>query len=329
MNRWMRVFFAFSAMAFCVPTSLVLAQGRVAGFASDETVPDDETTDQNRRRPTDDEIVRQRQRELLLDFDEPPSLDHGQSVHPRLMKTVKDNTEGIRFEEREAYLRVLRLATEVPLRRQQQFAADLRAERRELDPTYKQRKPQDFPQFYDLFMHPEYYRGRPVTLRGTMRKLTKFELGKNSVGLDQAYEGWVYPSDSKGHPAVVVFTSKDDRLPVKGDIQEEVEFTGYFFKMYRYDAQDVSRRAPLILAAEVEWIPHPYKAVYKPWGIEWYALATLGFLLTAYVIWQVNRKEMPPFPPMEIEPDFTHFPPREHPAPDPLLPHSVTETEDS
>ena len=128
---------------------------------------------------------------------------------------------------------------------------------------------------------------------------------------------------------MVIFTSKDDQLPVNGDIQEEVEFTGYYFKMYGYDAQDVTRKAPMILAGEVKWIPHPYKAVYKPWGIEWYALATLAFLLTGYLIWQANRREMPPLPPLEIEPDFTHLPPREHPAPNPLLPRSLTETEDS
>ena len=57
--------------------------------------------------------------------------------------------------------------------------------------------------------------------------------------------------------------------------------------------------------------------------------ATLAFLLTGYLIWQANRREMPPLPPLEIEPDFTHLPPREHPAPNPLLPRSLTETEDS
>ena len=303
------------------------AQDRDPTFAADEN---DRDAERPARRPlTEDEMVQQRQRELLLDFTDPPSLDHGESVHPRLMATVKDNTIGVRFEEREAYLRVLRLASEVPLRRQEQFAAEIRSERRALDPHYKRRRPEDFPQFVDLFTHSEFYRGRPVTLHGVMRKLTKFELGQNSVGLDQAYEGWVYTKDSQKNPAVVVFTSKDDRLPVSGDIQEEVEFTGYFFKMYGYDAQDITRKAPMILAGEVRWTPHPYKAVYKPWGIQWYALTGLATLLAFYLFWLANRKEMPPRPPLEIEPDFTHFPPREHPAPDPLLPRSMNETEDS
>lgn len=326
MSRWMRMICAAVCLTLGYSASPIFSQDPDASF---DRTDDQDAVREEPRRKTDDEIVRERQHELLLDFDDTPSLDHGQSVHPRLMAAVKDNTTGVRYEEREAYLWILRLASEVPLRRQEQFAADLRAERRELNPSYKRRKAEDFPQFVDLFTHPEVYRGRPVTLRGVMRKLTKFELGKNKMGLDTAYEGWVYTGDSQGNPAVVVFTSKDDRLPVSGDIQEEVEFTGYYFKMYGYDAQDVTRKAPMILAGEVRWIPHPYKAVYTPIGIGWYALATFLFLMLIYWVWQVNRKEMPPRPALDIEPDFQHFPPQEHRAPNPLLPHSMTETEDS
>lgn len=327
MYRGLWILCAMMAFAMNGPAIPVWSQDRDPNVTVDENGND---LEKPARRPlTEDEMVQQRQQELLLDFTDPPSLDHGESVHPRLMATVKDNTIGVRFEEREAYLRVLRLASEVPLRRQEQYAAEIRSERRALDPSYKRRRPEDFPQFVDLFFHSEFYRGRPVTLRGVMRKLTRFDLGKNTLGLDQAYEGWVYTNDSQQSPAVVVFTSKDDRLPVSGDIQEEVEFTGYFFKMYGYDAHDVTRKAPMILAGEVRRIPQPRTAVGKPWGIEWYALTTLGFLLAIYLLWQANRKEMPPRPPLEIEPDFTHFPPREHPAPNPLLPRSMTETEDS
>jgi hypothetical protein len=128
---------------------------------------------------------------------------------------------------------------------------------------------------------------------------------------------------------VVIFTSKDERLLVNGDIQEEVQFTGYYFKMYGYDAEDTTRKAPMILAGEVEWTPHPYKAVYHQLPLGWYGLATLVFLIGCYMVWQTNRREMPPRPPAQVEPDFNHLPPREHPAPDPFLPHSMTEPEDS
>ena len=327
MNGWVRIAWAVGALTVCSQLQVGAAQDRDPIFTADRG--DDDRVGQRRRPKTEDEMVVERRHELMQDFDEETSLDHGQSIHPDLMHGVKDNTLGIRFEERAAYLRVLRLASEVPLRRQERFAAEIRSERRLLNPSYNRRRPEDFPQFVDLFTHPEFYRGRPVTLHGVMRKLTKFDLGKNPFGLEQAYEGWVYTSDSQGNPAVVVFTSKDDRLPVQGDIQEEVQFTGYYFKAYGYDAHDVTRKAPLILAGEVEWIPHPYKAVDKPLGIEWYGLTTLAFAIGCYLVWQTNRREMPPRPPLRIEPDFTHIPPQEHPARDPSLPRSLSETEDS
>ena len=327
MNRWMRIACVAGALVLNWQLPVGEAQDRDSVFTANRD--DEDRADESRRPMTEDEMVRQRQRELMQDFNESTTLDHGESIHPRLMHGVKDNTLGVRYEEREAYLRVLRLATEVPLRRQERFAAEIQTERRAMNPSYKRRRPEDFPQFVDLFTHPEFYRGQLVTLHGVMRKLTKFDLGKNTLGLEQAYEGWVYTSDSQGNPAVVIFTSKDDRLPVNGDIQEEVKFTGYYFKMYGYDAQDVTRKAPMILAGEVEWVPHPYKTVYKSWGIEWYGLATLAFAIGCYLVWQTNRREMPSRPLLQIEPDFTHTPPREHPAPDPFLPRSMTETEDS
>lgn len=327
MNYWTRVVCTACAIALAWQPCVSPAQDSDSVFTADRR---NERVEGRPRRPlTEDEMVEMRRRELLQDFDEETTLDHGESIHPQLMETVKDNTLGVRYEEREAYLRILRLSQEVPLRRQQRFAAQIRSERRELSPSYRRRKMEDFPQFVDLFTHPEFYRGRPVTIHGVMRKLTKFDLGKNSLDLDQAYEGWVYTADSQSNPAVVVFTSKDERLPVNGDIQEEVQFTGYFFKMYGYDAEDAKRIAPMIIAGEVEWTPHPYKAVYHHNSVFWYGATALAFLIGCYMVWQTNRREMPPRPLPQIEPDFTHLPPREHPAPDPFLPRSMTEPEDS
>lgn len=327
MNKWMRIVCVACALVLTSQPPRCQAQDPDFSFTGNQTNKDRNA--QPRRPLTEDEMVEMRRRELLLNFDEDTSLDHGESIHPRLMEMVKDNTVGVRYEEREPYLRILRLAQEVPLRRQQRFAAQIRSERRELTPSYKHRRLEDFPQFVDVFTHPQFYRGRPVTMHGVMRKLTKFELGKNSLDLDQAYEGWVYTPDSQGNPVVVIFTSKDERLPVNGDIQEEVEFTGYYFKMYGYDAEDTTRKAPMIIAGEVEWTPHPYKAVYHPWSFKWYAFAAAAFLIGCYLVWQTNRREMPPRPLPQVEPDFTHFPPRDHPAPDPHLPHMMTEPEDS
>lgn len=329
MHKWMNIVVVGVLIGLVGQSSSAFAQRRDSGRDSIFTADRDEEKGAPQRRMTDEELIELKRRELLVDFAAQTSLDRGASIHPRLMETVKDNTLGVRYEEREAYLRVLQLAQEVPLSRLREFSEQNKQERRESTPAYQRRKLDDFPQFVDLFTHPNFYRGRPVTIQGVMRKLTKFDLGKNRLDLDQAYEGWVYTPDSQGNPVVVVFTSKDERLPVNGDIQEEVRFTGYFFKMYGYDAHDTARKAPLFLAGEVECIPHPYRAVYHSIRGEWYVLTALAFLLGCYMVWAVNRREMPQRPASQIEPDFTHFPPREYPAPDPLLPRTVTETEDA
>lgn len=323
MNKWMTIACASFVCALIGGSQNLIGQDRSRMFTADRS-------DSAPRRPlTEEELIERERQELVQDFDAATSLDNGESINPELMKTIRDNSKGVRFEERAAYLRILRLAHDIPLKRLERFAAKIRWEQRETTPAYRQKRVEDFPQFVDLFTRPDVYRGRPVTIHGVMRKLTRFELGDNKLGLDQAYEGWVYTPDSQGNPIVVVFTSKDERLPVQGDLQEEVKFTGYFFKMYGYDAHDTARKAPLIIAGDVESIPHPYKTAYQRIGIEWYALTGMAFLLGMYMWWQTNRREMPPRPLSQVEPDFNHFPPLEHPAPDPTLPQTVVETEDS
>jgi len=71
-----------------------------------------------------------------------------------------------------------------------------------------------------------------------MRKLVKFDLGRIRWTSIRRMKVGVYTPDCQGNPAVGVFTSKDERLPVHGDIQEEVTFTGYYFKIYGYEAYD-------------------------------------------------------------------------------------------
>ncbi len=327
MESWKRI--------ICVACACILGSITSVGRSQDPdpfltSGRDDNRSNSRQRRPlTEEEMVRVRQQEMLLDFDAETSPDHGESIDERLMNTVQDNTLGVRYEEREAYLRILRLAFEVPIKRLEKFATEIRRERRETVPSYRRKPIKDFPQFVDLFTHPEFYRGRPVTIHGVMRKLTKFDLGKNSLDLDHAYEGWVYTPDCQGNPVVVVFTSKDERLPIHGDLQEEVTFTGYYFKMYGYDAYDTTRKAPMLIAGEVECIPHPYHAVYHRIHPFWYGICALAFLIGCYLVWQTNRREMPPRPMSQVEPDFNHFPPREHPALDPYLSHSAVEPEDS
>jgi hypothetical protein len=257
---------------------------------------------------------------------DPATLDKGASINPQLLEVVKDNTLGIRYEERDVYFQALKLAQEIPLTKQEEYAAEFREQRRLSNPRYARRKPQDFPPFVDLFQNPDEYRGRPVSLRGVLRKLTKFDPGENSFGIEEAYEGWLYTDDGQSNPAVVIFTSKPQGLPVGGDLTEEVRLTGYFLKMYGYEAQDLPRKAPLLIAGEVEWRPSPKSWVAQSLSLETYLLATLVAVALGYVIWQANRREMTGRYRPQVEADFSKLPPIEH---SPIAGPSAAETDDA
>ena len=242
----------------------------------------------------------------------PTSLDRGASINPELLTVVRDNTLGLLAEERDLYFRMLQLGHETPLARQEDFAADFREQRWQDDPLYSKAKLADFPTFDDLFRNPDEYRGRPVSLHGVLRKLTKFDPGKNSLGINEAYEGWLYTEDGQSNPTVVVFTSKPQKLAVGGDLTEEVRLTGYFLKMHGYDAQDGTRKAPLLLAGEVEWRPSSPKYVTEAVALETYFCVGLIVFLLGYAVWQSNRREMIRRVRAQPEVDFSRFPPVEY-----------------
>lgn len=213
----------------------------------------------------------------------PLSEDGGATIHPAIIARVVDNTLGLTSDDREAYFKMLKLARMVEPDDLRLFAQEFRKDRHHASPKYRQRPIEKFPVFVDLFQHPEAYRGHPVTLHGYFRRLVTYDAGKNAQGIETLYEGWLYPDGGQSNPAVVIFTEKPDGLAIGGDITEEVSVTGYFLKMYGYQAQDTARKAPLILARGVRW--HPQQAVtgWKPTG-QTYAIVTAVILVLSLAI---------------------------------------------
>lgn len=263
--------------------------------------------------PTEERIRRlteERQKRDAALAKQPTTLNGGETVNPLFLESIRDYSIGIRFEERDAYFRTLELAWQTPLAKQEEFALDFAEARRQSNPVYARRKPDQFPVFVDMFQNPESYRGRPVSIHGVMRSLTKIDPGKNNRDITEAYEGWVYTDDSQGNPAVVVFLSKPEGLKVGGDITEEVRLTGYFFKMYGYQSQEKVRKAPLILAGAVEWRKSPQAWKPQPLGAEVYLGITMIVFLLGFIWWQGNRREMTSAI-HQKEVDFSKFPPVE------------------
>lgn len=213
----------------------------------------------------------------------PISLDGGASINPDVLEPIVDNTVGLTSDDREAYFRILKLTQRLEPEELRRLAREFRKDRHAASPRYRQRPVEKFPTFVDLFQHPEAYRGRPVTLHGYFRRLVTYDAGKNDKGIKDLYEGWLYPDDGQSNPTVVVFTEKPQGLPIGGDLAEEITVTGYFLKMYGYQAHDTTRKAPLILAETVRWRPQRELASWKP-SAQTYVAVTAAIVVIAFLI---------------------------------------------
>jgi|GEM_PF-3477304 len=220
----------------------------------------------------------------------------GESVAlpPDLLAPVTNRTS-IRAAESDAYYYVLDHARKVSLAKQKAAAARHLQERLRkfrADPANARRK---FSLFADMFRNPADYQGELVTLSGYLRKLESYSADENPYGIETLYEGWLFIPDSQRNPVVVVTTEIPERIPqgpqlVKEEVVNGIEVTGYYFKLYRFPAQDGDRGAPMILARRLEWTPVEVAAAGPPpWYV--YAGVLVLFFVLAYVLWRVSRQD--------------------------------------
>jgi hypothetical protein len=109
-----------------------------------------------------------------------------------------------------------------------------------------------------LWERPELYRGVPVHLLGTVRRILYYESKLSKTGW--LYEAWIFPNDERTIPYVCVFEEAPKGLPIGPAVSERVVFNGYFLKIMRYQAEDVVRGAPL-LVGRIGWEPPPPSAL--------------------------------------------------------------------
>lgn len=112
-----------------------------------------------------------------------------------------------------------------------------------------------------LWERPEHYRGVPIHLLGTVRRILYYESKLSRTGW--LYEAWVFPVDERTVPYVCVFEEAPRGLPIGPDVSERVVFNGYFLKIMRYQAGDVTRGAP-VLVGRIGWEPSPAEGARAP-----------------------------------------------------------------
>jgi hypothetical protein len=103
-----------------------------------------------------------------------------------------------------------------------------------------------------LWQNPSLYRGVPIHLLGTARRVLRNQVKLSKTGW--LYEAWIIAPDATRVPYVCVFEEAPKGLPIGVDIAERVVFNGYFLKLMKYQAADVSRGAP-VLVGRIGWEP--------------------------------------------------------------------------
>jgi hypothetical protein len=98
----------------------------------------------------------------------------------------------------------------------------------------------------------EEFRGRLVTVRGTIRRAFWVTAPANDRGIGGYYQTWLQPDDSPDSPMMVYCLHLPDGFPTGMETAERVEATGFYFKRRLYNAQSGLELAPVVLARTLD-----------------------------------------------------------------------------
>lgn len=111
--------------------------------------------------------------------------------------------------------------------------------------------------FTVLMLDADRYRGKRIHVEGTLKRLTRFPFGDPEDESDDLWEAWLLTPESGDNPYFVLAAEKSDALQPGTDLNEPVQFTGYFFKRFGYAAQGGQHVAPLLITPRLEQLVRP------------------------------------------------------------------------
>ncbi len=104
-----------------------------------------------------------------------------------------------------------------------------------------------------IWERPELYRGVPIHILGTLKRLIRYEAKMSKTGW--IYEASIFTPEASRFPYQCVFEETPVGLPLGAELTERVVFNGYFLKIMKYQAADGARGAP-VLVGKLGWEPH-------------------------------------------------------------------------
>jgi hypothetical protein len=145
-----------------------------------------------------------------------------------------------------------------------------------------------------LWQNPEMYRGVPIHVLGSALRVLRYPSKLSKTGW--IHEASIIAPDAPRNPYVCVFEEAPDGFPIGTNVSERVVFNGYFLKIWKYDAADVPRGAPL-LVGKIGWGGREPASTHSKSSTLWWSLAVLGvlFLISlARWIYQLRRLFLAP-----------------------------------
>ncbi|MGF1580795.1 MAG: hypothetical protein ACFCD0_15645 [Gemmataceae bacterium] len=120
----------------------------------------------------------------------------------------------------------------------------------------------DYLNWGTIFENPSRYRGKVISMKGTLRRLRKLPAPHQLVhrGIPFVYEGWVFTNTYGANPVCVVLPRLPERVEVGEVIEHEVAFNGYFLKRYKYFSGKGWKRTLHFVAPTFEVRPKPQDA---------------------------------------------------------------------
>src|SRR5207248_2006928 len=152
--------------------------------------------------------------------------------------------------------------------------------------------------FAHLFGEERYkYRGELVHVEGRLKRLRRFDPtpALEADGYHDLYEAWMFPESAGGNPVCVVVSELPAGLTPGEDLDRRVGCDAYFFKLYRYQAGDGWRRAPLLIGRAV--VPQAGAPPASIWAVPGMVvpltlgLVGAGVLTAAGIAWWFRRAD--------------------------------------
>jgi len=118
-----------------------------------------------------------------------------------------------------------------------------------LDAFKKSAEESKYITFHHLMNAPSKYRGKVITIKGTMARLRLQDaslLAKENGGVQDVYEAWVFGPTPHSNPFCVHFPILPEGLEPAETMRQEVTFYGYFLATFYEGAQKDDRPLRLV-----------------------------------------------------------------------------------